>query len=237
MTGQITEIIETIGTIEKKEIIESINFDDLVLESLHPFPGYHGTTIPDNTNPKSIFLILRTKYTDEEIVRATQKIKEKLSMNFDASPGTITVFNKTEACIRLKGLDNYTFIPEIIEKYKDVGLNFQKRKTIKEYEGIIRIKKYFILSELNDGIYMDKETPEMGYFEIPVQLKWDDFEKMTIELKHNIEENNFDVAMGTIYRKSGLKDIIRIFDTNVCLGECLFLREKYMNAIEKHLKK
>jgi hypothetical protein len=83
---------------------------------------------------------------------------------------------------------------------------------------------------------MNKETPEMEYFEIPVQLKWDDFEKMTIELKHNIEENNFDVAMVNIYRKSGLKDIIRIFDTNVCLGKCLFLREKYMDAIEKHFK-
>ncbi len=237
MTDKIKETIETIGTIEKIESIKSINFDDLVLESLHPFPGYHGTTVPDKTNPKSVFFVLKSKHTEEEIIRATQKVKEIFTTYFDGSPGTITVFNTTESCIRVKGLENYTFIPDLLKKYKDQGLSFQKGKTLKEYEGRIKIKKYFMLDELNDGIYMDRETPEMGYFEIPAKLDWDTFESITIDLKRNIEDNNFDVALGTIYRKSGLKDVIRIFDTNVCLGECLFLRKKYIDAIEKHLKK
>ena len=83
---------------------------------------------------------------------------------------------------------------------------------------------------------MDKETPEMGYFEVPLQLDWDTFEEITLDIKRNIEDNNFDAALGTFYRKNGLKDIIRIFDTNVCLGECLFLREKYCSSIDKYLK-
>lgn len=236
MTNNLNHIIETIGTIEKKEIIESLNFDDLVLESHHPFPGYHGTSVPDQTNPKSIFLVLRNTYTDEDIVRATIKIKKNLTTFFDASPGTITIFNKVEPCIRIKELENYAFISELLENFKAEGFEFMKGRNIDPYEGLIRVKKYFLLDELNDGIYMDKETVEMGYFEIPTQLDWETFEKITIDIKRNIDDNNFDAALGTIYRKNGLKDVIRIFDTNVCLGECLFLREKYNSAIEDYLK-
>lgn len=236
MTNNLNEIIETIGTIEKKEIIESLNFDDLVLESLHPFPGYHGTSVPDKTNPKSIFLVLRNNYPDEDIVRAIIKIKEKLPTYFDASPGTISILNKVEPCIRVKNLENYSFIPELLNQFKSEGFSFLKSRIIDSYEGLIRITKYFILDEINEGIYMDRETPEMGYFEIPTQLDWESFEAITLDIKRNIEENNFDAALGTIYRKNGLKDVIRIFDTNVCLGECLFLREKYCTAIDNHLK-
>ncbi len=236
MTTNINEIIETIGTIKKKESLVTVESDDLVLESLHPFPGYHGTTIPDQTNPKSIFFVLRSSYPDEDIIRAILKIKGKIQSKFDAAPGTISILNKVEPCIRIKDLENYTFIPELLKHFKSEGFLFLKGKKIDAYEGLIRITKYFLLDEINDGIYMDKETAEMGYFEIPTQLDWDSFEKITLDIKRNIEDNNFDAALGTIYRKTGLKDVIRIFDTNVCLGECLFLREKYYSSINKHLK-
>lgn len=228
--------IETIGTIEKKETLVSLSYNDLVLESLHPFPGYHGTTVPDQQNPKSIFLVLKSKYDEEQIIRATFKIKENYPSYFDAAPGTISVYNQIEPCIRIKELENYQLIPELIALYKAEGLQFMKGKSIKEYYGLIRIKKYFILDEVNDGVYMDKETPEMGYFELDEKLDWDFFEKITLHIKHNIEENNFDAALGTIYRKTGLKDVIRIYDTNVCLGECLFLSDKFAAAIKEHKK-
>ena len=145
-----------------------------------------------------------------------------------------SVFNKMEPCIRIKDLDNYALIPELISYYKEEGINFLKGKKIESYSGSMKIKKYFLLDEVQDGVYMDRETREMGYFEIPTILDWDTFEKITIDIKHNIEDNNFDAALGTLYRKSGLKDIIRIYDTNVCLGECLFLHEKYCQAIDQH---
>ncbi len=236
MTHHNSTTIETIGTIEKKETLVSLNYNDLVLESLHPFPGYHGTTVPDKPNPKSIFLVLKSKYDEEQIIRATLRIKENYPSYFDASPGLIQVFNTSEPCIRIKGLENYQLIPELISLYKAEGLTFMKGRTIEAYQGLINIKKYFILDEINDGIYMDKETPEMGYFEIDEKLDWDFFEKITMEIKHNIEENNFDAALGTIYRKSGLKDVIRIYDTNVCLGECLFLSDKYAAVMKQHKK-
>jgi len=226
-------IIETIGTIQKIETLISVDFEDLVLESLHPFPGYHGTTIPDQTNPKSIFLVMRSKETDEEVIRKTIKVREKFSSKFDASPGKIMVFNQLEPCIRIKDLENYALIGELIALYKEQGISFIKGRKIASYDGLIRIRKFFVMDEVNEGIYMDKDTPEMGYFEVPARLDWDVFEKITLQIKHNIEDNNFDAALGTFYRKTGLKDVIRIYDTNVCLGECLFLREKYLAEIKK----
>lgn len=236
MTSELSNTIETIGSIEKKETIVSVDNDHLVLESLHPFPGYHGTTVPDQPNPKSLFLVMRSKETEETIIRITSKVKSNFSSEFEGSPGTVSVFNRIEPCIRIKDLQNYALIPELISLYKEEGISFIKGRKIDSYYGTIRIKKNFILTEVNDGIYMDKETPEMGYFEIPSQLEWDLFEKITLGIKHNIDDNNFDAALGTIYRFSGLIDVIRIYDTNVCLGECLFLREKYNNEISKQNK-
>lgn len=48
-------LLTSIGTITKKEKIATVENDirsnTLVMESLFPFPGYHGTTVPDRTDP------------------------------------------------------------------------------------------------------------------------------------------------------------------------------------------
>jgi hypothetical protein len=229
-------ILEIIGTIEKKETLVSVGYNDLVLESLHPYPGYHGTSVPDQTNPKSAFLLLKGKPDEEQIIRATIAAKQNSKIIFDGTPGFVEVYNESKACIRIKGLNDYKMIPDVLEAYKNAGLEFAKGKSIKAYEGIIKIKKYFILDELDNGIYMDKETPEMAYFEIPTELTFAQFEKITLDIKHNLSDNNWDAAKGVFYRKTGLADVIRIYDTNVCLGQCLFLMEKYRSEIDKFLK-
>ncbi len=229
-------ILEIIGTIEKKETLVSVGYDEMVLESLHPYPGYHGTTVPDKTNPKSAFLVTKGSNTDEDIIRATIKAKKNCPVYFDGAPGEVKLFNETVSCIRVKGLSNYKLIPEVLNAYKQAGIEFAKGKSVKPYEGLIKIKKYFLLDELDNGIYMDKENPEMGYFEIPVKLPFDQFEQMTLDIKRNIKENNWDAALGILYRKTGLIDVIRIYDSNVCLGQCLFLNEKYHKEINKLLK-
>lgn len=228
-------ILEIIGTIEKKEKLVSLGYDDMVLESLHPFPGYHGTTVPDTTKPKSIFLITKGNFTQEFLIRTIVKIKQDKKYDFDGSPGEIELFNEKANCIRIKGLKNYSLIPEIIRSFKEEGIDFTKGKDVKPYGGLIRITKYFLLDELDNGIYMDQETPEMGYFEIPVELPWDVFERITLDLKRNMDEANWDAALGVLFRKKGLVDVIRIFDTNVCLGQCLFLMEKYREEIKKYM--
>lgn len=229
-------ILEIIGTIEKKEKLVSVGYDNMVLESLRPYPGYHGDTVPDTTDPKSAFLITREKYTEEAIIRATILAKEHTPIVFDGTPGEIEFLNEWTQCVRIKGLKNYNLIPEVLDAYKKAGIEFTKGRKVRPYEGLIRIKKYFILDELDQGVYMDKESPEMAYFEVPVELPFDKFEEITLHIKRNLKENNWDAALGVFYRKTGLVDVIRIYDVNVCLGQCLFLRDKYQKEIEKLLR-
>jgi len=228
-------IIETIGSIEKKETLVGIGYDDMALESLYPFPGYHGETVPDTTNPKSAFLITKTNYPEEKIIRATLKAKNLFPHPFDGSPGTVTLFNESKQCIRIKDLKNYNHIPELVEAFKKNGIEFMKGKKVDPYEGLIKITKYFLLDELDQGVYMDKETPEMAYFEVDTELPFDDFEQITLNIKRNIREDKWDAAQGIFYRKKGIVDVIRIYDLNVCLGQCLYLREKYENEIKRYL--
>ena len=94
-------IIETIGHIEKKETLQSLGYKYLVLESEHPFPGYHGTTVPDQDNPKSLFLLTKTTYSDEFIIRSVRAVKKKQKISFDGSPAKVFFQNRMVQSIRV----------------------------------------------------------------------------------------------------------------------------------------
>lgn len=229
-------ILETIGTIEKKELLGPVGYDDLVLESYHPFPGYHGTTVPDTDRPKSLFIITRSKYTEERIIRATMKIKEDRKFNFDGSPGMVTLYNMLNPCIRLKGMPDYDQVPDIIRSYKEEGIEFMGNRKVEPFTGVIKVKKYFVLEPISNCTFNDAESPYMHYFTIPIQLRFNQFEKITLDIKRNMEESNFDAALGTIYRKNGILDVIRIYDEGCTPERLNMIRSKYTQAFKKIIK-
>lgn len=227
-------IIETFGHVEKKEILKSIGYNDLVLESEHPFPGYHGTTVPDQDNPKSLFLLSKTKYTDEFINRAIKSVKKKYNFTFDGTPGKVYFQNSMVQSIRIKGLESYELIPEILKAFKEEGIAFLPGKNVKPYSGLIRLLKYFLLHPINDSTLQDTEVPAMKYFQLPAKLDWDTFEDITMHVKRNIDDANWDAALTTIYRKTGIEDYVRIYNDQNCNIEALnVIRNKYMLEIDK----
>ena len=226
-------ILETIGTIEKKELLGPVGYSDLVLESFEPFPGYHGTTVPDSMKPRSLFIITRSKYIEEKIIRVTQKIKKDHNFEFDGTPGLVTLYNMLNPCIRLKNLKSYERVPDIIQAYKDEGIEFMTNRKIEPFTGIIKVKKYFLLEPVSDDIFFDAEDRHIFYFSIPVQLRFNQFEKITMEIKQNLEDRNFDVALGTIYRKFGLIDLIRVYDENRTPDRLEMIRTRFLHAIGK----
>jgi hypothetical protein len=226
--------IETIGHVEKKEILKSIGYNNLVLESEHPFPGYHGTTVPDQDNPKSLFLLTKTKYADEFIIRSVKAVKKKNNYTFDGTPGKVYYQNTMVNCIRIKDLDSYSKIPDILKAFKDEGVAFLSGKKVKPYAGLMRVTKYFLLSPINDSTLQDAEVASMKYFQAPIKLGWDEFEEMTMHVKRNTEDANWDAALATIYRKTGIEDYIRIYNDQNCDVETLDkIREKYLQEIKK----
>jgi len=237
MKEQLT--IETCGTILKKETIATIessfSANAMVLESKSPFPGYYHKVIPETKelHPGSIYLVLKTGLNDEKLMRINHEIKKVVRKRFDAAPGQINLYNELKPCIRIKFLQSYNDIPELIEVYREEGVQFLKYKSIKPYSGLISVKKFFIVDSIEPGIYLDFEDKDMGYIQIPGYLKWSNFEKITLTMKHNMEDNKFDAAIGTIHRKNCIVDVIRIFDKEISAKKLHTIRNKYLDAINK----
>jgi len=229
-------LLETIGTIEKKEMLGPVGYKELVLEAFQPFPGYHGTTVPDHVKPNSLFAITRSKYTEEKIIRAIQKIKKEHDFTFDGSPGMVTLYNMLNPCIRFKDLATYEEVPAILKAFEDEGIEFMSNRKIEPYTGIIKVKKYFLIEVISDFLFNDAEDPNMHYFSIPIQLRFIQFEKITLDLKHNLEDPKFDAALGTIFRKSGVIDVIRIYDDKCTPEKLTLIRTKYLQAINNLIK-
>ena len=229
-------IIETIGTIEKKELLSAVGYDDMVLESLHPFPGYHGTTVPDSDVPKSLFFITRSKYTEEKVIRIIQHIKKTTDLKFDGSPGLVTLFNMQVPCIRIRDVEGYDIVPDLLNAFRDAGLEFMTSRKIEPYTGIIKIKKYFLLDPVSNCTFKDIEDPAMYYFTIPIQLRFNQLERMTVDIKRNFEDNKFDAALGAFYRRTGLVDVIRIYDEKCDQDRLNKIRSMYNAAIKKLMK-
>lgn len=231
--------IETVGTISKKETICSLEEGfcngTLILESKFPFPGYYSATVPDKEvlNPRSVYLITKKVHQAENIMRINHDVKKSFKKRFDATVGEITVFNESRPCIRIKLLDDYKHLPELVDLYRKHGIQFLKYRKVKSYYGLIKVSKYFVLESPEPGFYIDVENPEMCYFQIPAYLKWNTFEKITISLKRNIDDNKFDAAIGTIFRKNCLVDVVRIYATNMTGDKLKYLKGRYLEAIKK----
>ena len=54
-----------------------------------------------------------------------------------------------------------------------------------------------------------------------------------MEIKNTMEEHNFDVALGTIYRRNGLIDMVRVYDENCNPERLEMIRTKFLTRINK----
>lgn len=228
--------IETVGYILKRETLASVEFDTdgaLVLETLKPYPGYHGITIPDQMNPISMFLLTKGKYSGEEIIRATMAVKKRLTSRFDAAPGHIMVFNTMSPCIRIKETDDYNILEPLIREYKKEGIQFAKAKKIELFSGLIKIRRFFRLAQIGDNILREIDRPFLSFLVIPKNMNWGVFEKITVQIKNNVEYNNFDAALSAFFVSSGIIDAIRIFHESITVEELETLRKKYLQEITR----
>jgi hypothetical protein len=226
--------IEVSGTITKKESLVSVNPEisnnALILETAHAFPGYHGI-VPEEEVPGSLFLITKKKYPKDAIIRSAMAFKKSLKMDFDMVASQVTLQNNDVDAIRIKGLNNYTNLYQLIQALYDEGYRFQKSKKVKEFTSIIIVDKESLLVEIEPGFYHDKNDNETYYFAIEEELKWYAFEKAIIDIKYNTDDNNFDAALATFYRANGLVDVVRIYKKDISLEELKKIKDKVCSYI------
>lgn len=230
---------EVTGNVNKEETIEALHDHKLkntfVLLNDQPYSGYHyhkldALLVEQN---KTIFLVTRTRNTWDSIIRATEKINKFLDEPIDATYANITLFNMPHYAIRIIGLKDMSELETIQKAYQDEGFVFMKNKKLaKPVTVFFKVKRFFEITEVEEGIYKDKEGTY--YFEIERQLPWEMFRKMTESVKAAIKDNNFDVVNAAFYMNKTLVDVIRVYKPKIDLNLIHEIKDSYQKQMNKY---
>ena len=230
------KVIKSTGLISKEELVASTGMltdsKYLILEAAQPYPGYHGENLPEVYDPESFFIVTKGSYNDEKIVRAIMDAKKIVRFSFDGAPGTIITQQDHYNVIRIRHIKAPN-IPSLLDALQKHGIELMKNKKQNRVSAILKIRKFFNIEEITEGIYEDKDQKLLSYLTIPRYLSWDDFKSMTLNLKYNLEDNNFDAALGHIYYEGALIDVVRIYDYRSTTEKLKFIRNKYLEYISK----
>lgn len=231
-------ILPSIGTVTKKErltVAEQLkSASALILETTHPYSGYYGTTVPDNDDPISIFLVTKHVYNEDKVIRFIQNVKKSFKFSFDGVPGQVSWSNKTLGIIRIRCISQ-VHIAELVEAFKKEGVEFMPKQRLSAFDGLIKITKYFNTEELEKGIFFDTDNPSFAYIQVDSHLRWASFESVNSHIIHNIDGLTFDAAQATMYDCSGIIDFIRVYDEKRSVEKLRRIRNRYLETIQKHI--
>ncbi len=231
------ENIQSLGYLLKKEKLATLasdpEFPELLLESLEPFPGYNEEyfvpTRDGDQHPKSVFMVIKNFDVchEDDFIRICMHIKRDHRINFEAALSSILLFNETTTTIRVI-MEDYSQLQELISHFKEVGVKFQPSKQIKPYPSLIKIRRFFDLEFMAEGIYKDLDRLDSYFFTVPLYMTWDEFEKATISIRNNFTYKTYDAAQAAVYKKHGIVELIRIYDRKADIHKLQSLQQKYL---------
>jgi hypothetical protein len=230
------KVFSSIGKIIKKErLVVSDRSNDkstLIFETEHPFAGYYGHSMPEKTDPNSLFLVTKHHYNDDRVLRAIRNIKKDINYCLDATPGIISFANKEEGAIRIRCI-SYTIVSELISSFNNEGIEFMPKQKYSPSDSLIILTKYFDTEEVEEGIFIDRDSKEFAYLQIPKHFGWNSFEKATQQVRNNVDDIYFDAGMATMYDKSGVLDLVRIYSEKRSVENLRVIRKKYLDVLAK----
>jgi hypothetical protein len=234
------EAFETSGYTLKEESISALSTDiikgSFVLEINQPFPGYYGLIMKEANVPRSVFFITSEKYSWENILRATDQINKKKGSSINGAAAEITVGRRTYFGIRVKGISAYGDVRKFQEAYQALGFTMQRSRRINEKKpALIKVKKFFHIHEIADGVFTDDRTADMSYILADSHWDWEDFRKATNYIKNNMEDHNYDIVCGVFYMNGGVRDMVRILKPEISRDMLLEIQSKYSNEHRKYL--
>jgi hypothetical protein len=227
---------EALGSIIKEENLISITDkalqNTLVLDLQDPFPGYHHD-LPTESIPKSLFLVTNQLYNREQVTRARKNILLYSDFDFNAASSEIFIHNDVLFGIRIKALNSYDQIDQLQKDFINEGFSFRKFENINT-KAIIKVKKTFLLEELESDIFADQLENYQGYFQIPKTLSWKLFEKITHSVRNNWEGKHFDAALGFFYKNFDIYEVVRIFHQREDQSILKELQTLYLKEMAKY---
>ena len=226
---------ELIGKIIIQEKIDTIDENKLpntfVINVPDPYKNYYGR-FTEIVKPVSIIFVTKTPNSFEKILRVTKKINEKYHLNLDGAKCEVTMNSRKLDGVRVKGINRFHEIGQIQQYYKDEGYDFAKSEKFKSTEVLIRINRFFNVEEVEKGIYHSQDEDEVYYIEVPRYMTWDEFKKLTQEIKHNIFDANYDIAKGIFYVNHGITEILRVVKPKATLELLKTIQHKYIEKLE-----
>jgi hypothetical protein len=236
------EQLQSSGYLLKKEKLAPLASDYphkvMLLESSNPYPGFYDEYFLPTTArerlPKSVYIVLRNFDIshEDDFIRMTMHIKEHHNLAFDAALCSISLFNEPAISIRVS-MDNYSELPLLIGHYQQVGVKFLPIRPIKTFQSLIKIRRFFDIHKLGDGIFKDNDKADTFYIKVSRYLKWDDFERLTITIRNNFDHKSYDAAQAILYNKNGVIELVRIYDQKSDIAVLQSLKLKYETEIAR----
>lgn len=226
---------ELIGKIIIQEKIDTIDENKLpgtfVINVPDPYKNYYGR-FTEIVKPVSIIFVTKTPNSFEKILRVTKKINEKYNLKLDGAKCEVTMNSRKLDGVRVKGINRFHEIGQIQQYYKEEGYDFAKSEKFKSTEALIRINRFINIEELDKEIYHSKDEDNTYYIEVPRYMTWDEFKRLTQEIKHNISDANYDIAKGIFYVNHGITEILRVVKPKASLELLKTIQKKYIEKLE-----
>jgi len=204
----------------KEENVEVLNQNILkntfVMDVKFPFSGYQGQGgIYDPAHPRAILLMTKEKHSFESVLRTQEKLNQIFDFNLVAGPCEVTIWNKKIPGIRVKGIPSYADIMHVQHAFRDDGYKMRKANKLKNETVVLKVKKFFNVEYINDGICRDIDDPIMSYVEVPSKMNWELFRKKTAIIKNNVSDHDYDIVEGIFYKDGKVQDMLRIIKPNI----------------------
>ncbi|HHB78074.1 MAG TPA: hypothetical protein ENK85_02430 [Saprospiraceae bacterium] len=230
--------LTTTGYVLKEEKVSALKGhtvkNTFVININHPFPGYYGQAMVDQSVPRSIIFITKKEHSWESILRAKQRINKYLDLNVDISKSKVSMWNKKFDGIRAKGFSSFSEIEPVQKALIQEGFAMMKSRRMGDAEeALINLKKFYYLEPIDDGIFLDRARKEMSYVLLDKQVNWEVFRKITEQVKNNISDSSFDIANGAFYMDDGIVDMVRIFKPTIKPELLREIKNLYRKNVQK----
>lgn len=230
------------GIILKQETLSSAQLSfrpkNLILHSNDPFPGFYcSEEVPADNSCKefSYYIPFKESFIENEelLCRISQEIQAEYRANI--CPAVFNMGKDFVRAFRVKDIDAEKLI-DIIDFLKNKELTLFKNEPVKSFLSRIRLKAFFDIKEIGNGIFVNTVSDGLHYLEISEAIDWDDFERLITYQKLNSQFKNFDAAIGFWIEKPVFKDFIRVYGKNLDEKILSGIRKEFIENLVRHKK-
>lgn len=225
---------ELIGKIIKQENIDTIDRNKIprtfVINVPDPYKSYY-SRFTDIDKPVAVIFVTKSPNSFEKILRVTQKINEQYNLELSGAKCEVTIKSRKLNGVRVKGINRFTDVAQVQQYYLDEGFEFVKSESFNNTEAIIRINRFFVIDELDKGIYKSQIEEDVFYVELPKFISWEEFKETTIAVKNNLTDTSYDVAKGILYVNGGITEIVRIVKPKATVEVLKVIQQKYIDRL------